>query len=305
VGNKKLKEMSDFRLKTFCCVAKYMSYTKAAQEMHITQPAVTKHVHELEAQYKERLIERQGNKIVLTHAGEVLLEHSNEILREYSRLDFVMNMMHGEHSGNLRIGASTTIAQYVLPPILAKFASKFPEIHMTLTSGNSNDIETAMVNHHIDLGLIEGDKRLPSMKYTHLMDDELVAISSAKSKWARIDEMTLDELRKVPLVLRENGSGTLSVLTTALEKHGIKFTDLNVLMQLGSSESIKLFLENSEAMSIISFRCVTRELVSGAMKITELPELEMKRELCFMQQQGEEEGPATLLMQFALHECRI
>src|SRR5574344_151753 len=108
--------MTDFRLKVFCCVAKHLSYTKAAQELRITQPAISKHIHELENQYKVRLFERMGNSISLTHEGEVLMKHCTDILDEYSKLDFVMNMLHGEHRGILKIGASTTIAQYVLPP---------------------------------------------------------------------------------------------------------------------------------------------------------------------------------------------
>ena len=294
--------MSDFRLNVFCSVAKTLSYTKAAQELHITQPAITKHVQELENQYKTRLIERMGNKIVLTHAGEVLLEHSIAILKEYAQLDFVMNMLHGDPKGTLRLGASTTIAQYVLPPVLALFKTKFPDVNISLISGNSDDIELELMDHHIDLGLIEGNKRLPNLKYTHLVDDELVAIASTQSKYAKYDEMTIDDLRRIPLVLRENGSGTLSVLTSALDRVGVKFTDLNIIMQLGSSESIKLFLENADAVSIISFRCVTRELVSGTFKIIELPQLEMTRELCFMQLQGESEGLAHIFMQFVLHE---
>lgn len=297
--------MSNFRLKVFCCVAKNLSYTKAAQELDITQPAITKHIHELETQYKVRLFERMGNKIILTHAGEVFLNHSIDILHEYSRLDFDMNILHGGHSGNLRIGASTTIAQYVLPTILAKFTSKFPDIKISLISGNSDDIEKELLNHHIDLGLIEGNKRLPNLKYTHFMDDELVAITSTKSRYAHLDEISKEELLTIPLVLRENGSGTLSVLNTALERIGLKISLLNVLMQLGSSESIKLFLENADVASVISFRCVTKELLSGTFKIIELPELEMKRDFCFMQLQGDEEGLPALFMQFAIHENNV
>lgn len=297
--------MSNFRLQVFCSVAKNLSYTKAAQELDITQPAITKHIHELETQYKVRLFERMGNKITLTHAGEVFLNHCIDILHGYSRLDFDMNILHGDYSGNLRIGASTTIAQYVLPTILAKFTSKFPDIKISLVSGNSDEIEKELLNHHIDLGLIEGDKRLSNLKYTHFMDDELVAITSTRSHYAHLDEISKEELPTVPLVLRENGSGTLSVLNTALEKIGLKTSLLNVLMQLGSSESIKLFLENADAVSIISFRCVTRELIGGILKVIELPELEMKREFCFMQLQGDEEGLPSLFMQFAIHENNV
>lgn len=297
--------MSNFRLKVFCCVAKNLSYTKAAQELDITQPAITKHIHELEAQYKVRLFERMGNKIILTHAGEVFLNHSIDILHQYSRLDFDMNILHGSYSGHLRIGASTTIAQYVLPKVLAKFTSKFPDIQLSLVSGNSDDIEKELLSHHIDLGLIEGNKRLPNLKYTHFMEDELVLITSTKSRYAHLDEISKEELSTIPLVLRENGSGTLSVLNTALEKIGLKISLLNVLMQLGSSESIKLFLENADVASVISFRCVTKELLSGTFKIIELPELEMKRDFCFMQLQGDEEDLSSLLMQFAIHESNV
>ena len=297
--------MSNFRLKVFCCVAKNLSYTKAAQELDITQPAITKHIHELEGQYKVRLFERMGNKIILTHAGEVFLNHSIDILHQYSRLDFDMNILHGSYSGHLRIGASTTIAQYVLPKVLAKFTSKFPDIQLSLVSGNSDDIEKELLSHHIDLGLIEGNKRLPNLKYTHFMEDELVLITSTKSRYAHLDEISKEELSTIPLVLRENGSGTLSVLNTALEKIGLKISLLNVLMQLGSSESIKLFLENADVASVISFRCVTKELLSGTFKIIELPELEMKRDFCFMQLQGDEEDLSSLLMQFAIHESNV
>lgn len=294
--------MTDFRLKVFCCVAKHLSYTKAAQELRITQPAISKHIHELENQYKVRLFERMGNSISLTHEGEVLMKHCTDILDEYSKLDFVMNMLHGEHRGILKIGASTTIAQYVLPPVLAKFMTKFPDIHTELLNGNSDDIERNLTAHNIDLGLIEGDKRLPNLKYSHFLDDELVAVTSTKSRYAKYDELSVEQLASAPLVLRESGSGTLSVFNSAIEKEKIKLSNLNVVMQLGSSESIKLFLENSDAISVLSFRCVTKEVLHGELKIIETPEIEMKRELVFIELHGEEEGLPALFKKFALHE---
>lgn len=295
--------MIDIRLKVFCSVARHLSYTKAAQELRISQPAVTKHIHELEGAYHVRLIERMGNRIVLTHAGEVLLEHCNLILDEYARLDFGMEMLHGRHSGSLRIGASTTIAQYVLPPLLARFTAKFPDVHLELINGNSDRVEEELMAHHIDLGLIEGNRRLPNLKYSRFLDDELVAVTSVKSPLARRDELSLEELRQTPLVLRENGSGTLDVFTAALAAQGVRLQELKVVMQLGSSESIKLFLENSDTLSILSFRCITREVMQGILKVIELPALDMKRQLLFVQLHGEEEDLSSLFMQFLLHEA--
>ncbi len=108
--------MSDFRLKVFQSVAKNLSFTKASQELFVSQPAITKHIQELETYYQARLFERQGSKISLTVAGELLLKHSEKILDDYKRLEYEMHLLHNEYIGELKLGASTTIAQYVLPP---------------------------------------------------------------------------------------------------------------------------------------------------------------------------------------------
>ena len=119
--------MSDFRLKVFQSVAKNLSFTKASQELFVSQPAITKHIQELETYYQARLFERQGCKISLTDAGELLLKHSEKILDDYKQLEYEMHLLHNEYIGELRLGASTTIAQYVLPPLLGKFVAKFPQ----------------------------------------------------------------------------------------------------------------------------------------------------------------------------------
>ena len=118
--------MSDFRLKVFQSVAKNLSFTKASQELFVSQPAITKHIQELEAAYQTRLFDRQGSRISLTDSGKLLLEHCERILEDYKRLEYEMHLLHNEYTGGLKLGASTTIAQYVLPPLLASFIGKFP-----------------------------------------------------------------------------------------------------------------------------------------------------------------------------------
>ena len=240
--------MSDFRLKVFQSVAKNLSFTKASQELFVSQPAITKHIQELEACYQARLFDRQGNKISLTEAGKLLLEHSERILDAYKRLEYEMHLLHGDYIGELKLGASTTIAQYVLPPLLGNFIRKFPQVDLSLLNGNSREIETALQEHRIDLGLVEGIFRLPNLKYTTFLDDELVAIVHAQSKLSLPDEITPEDLQHIPLVLRERGSGTLDVFERALLQHSIKLSSLNVLMYLGGTESIKLFLEKRWAI---------------------------------------------------------
>lgn len=290
--------MSDFRLKVFRSVAKNLSFTKASQELFVSQPAITKHIQELEAAYQTRLFDRQGSRISLTESGNLLLEHCERILEDYKRLEYEMHLLHNEYTGGLKLGASTTIAQYVLPPLLASFIGKFPQVSLSLLNGNSREIEAALQEHRIDLGFVEGVFRLPN---TTFLEDELVAVVRTGSKLAVGEEITPDELFHLPLVLRERGSGTLDVFERALQQHNIKLSSLQVLMYLGSTESIKLFLEHTDCLGIVSVRSITRELYSGQLRVVEIKGMPMLRDFSFAQPQGQESGLAQVFMQFAMH----
>ncbi len=294
----KIIRSMDFRLKVFYSVATNLSFTKASKELFISQPAISKHIHELEVQYKTPLFERTGSRIMLTRAGELLLSHTNTLLAAYRQLDFEMNLLTDNVCGELRLGASTTIAQYVLPPILSSFVRKFPDIRVSLLNGNSHDIEKALRDGKITLGLVEGYARQSSLHYTSFMKDELVVITHTGSKLAHYDELTLEQLCTLPLVLRENGSGTLAVLESALAEHQIKLSHLKVLMQLGSTESIKLFLENSDALAIVSVRAVARELMSGVFKVIDVTDFSAERMFSFVQLIGQSGGLEESFMRY-------
>jgi len=293
--------VSDFRLKVFQSVAKNLSFTKASQDLFISQPAITKHIQELESTYQTRLFDRQGSKICLTESGKLLLEHCERILEDYKRLEYEMHLLHNEYKGGLKLGASSTISQYVLPPLLASFIKKFPHISLSLTNGNTREIETALQEHNIDIGLVEGVFRLPNLKYTTFLEDELVAVIPTGSKLPVGDEITPEELLNLPLVLRERGSGTLDVFERALLQHNIKLASLQVLIYLGSTESIKLFLEHTDCLGIVSVRSITRELYSGQLRVVEIKGMPMLRDFSFAQPQGQDSGLAQVFMQFAMH----
>lgn len=212
-----------------------------------------------------------------------------------------MHLLHNEYTGELKLGASTTIAQYVLPAMLGSFIGKFPQVSLSLMNGNSREIEAALQEHRIDLGLVEGVFRLPNLKYTTFLADELVAVVRTNSKLALGDEITPEDLLNLPLVLRERGSGTLDVFERALHQHNIKLSSLKVLMYLGSTESIKLFLEHTDCLGIVSVRSISRELYSGQLRVVEIKGLPMLREFSFAQPQGQESGLAQVFMQFAIN----
>lgn len=291
--------MSDFRLKVFLSVARNLSFTKASQELFISQPAITKHIQELESTYQTRLFDRQGGKISLTESGQLLLEHCERILEEYRKLEYEMHLLHNQYTGELRLGASTTIAQYVLPPMLGTFISKFPQVELSLLNGNTREMEAALQEHRIDLALVEGVTRLPNLRYTPFLEDELVIVVRTGSRLPVDDEITPQQLARLPLVLRERGSGTLDVFERAMLQHNIKLSTLHVLMYLGSTESIKLFLEHTDCLGVVSIRSVSRELYAGRLRVVEVKGLEMKREFNFAQLQGQESGLSQVFMQFA------
>lgn len=260
--------MIDFRLKVFCSVAHNLSFTKASKELYVSQPAISKHIQELETEYSTRLFERMGTHITLTPDGE------------------------------LRLGASTTIAQYVLPPYLATFQQKFKQIKLSLINGNSSDIEKAVEEHRIDLGLIEGCSRQIHLHYTPFMRDELVCITSTRSRLAKHEEITIEELKRIPLVIREQGSGSLEVFEKALGTRQLKLSQLNIIMQLGTTEGIKRFLYNTDSVGIVSIQAVSSEIADGKLKVIEISDFDCEREFCFVQNTGQTGGVESDFMRY-------
>lgn len=296
--------MSDFRLKAFYSVARNLSFTKASQELFVSQPAVTKHVHELESFYGVRLFDRHGNSISLTKAGEILMEYCERIFSEYRRLEYDMHLLNNESAGELRLGASTTIAQYILPPILASFTSRYPKIRVSLIETNSRNIEKALLEHTIDLGMVEGVFHQSSLNYIPFLCDELVPVVSSSSNIAGRGEISIDDFKKLSLVLRERGSGTLDVIEMELARFGMKLSSLNVLMYFGSTEGIKSFLKFSDSMGIVSINAIERELRDGDFSIIDIDGMTFKRNFCFVVGQGQESSPVEIFIRFMQNEIR-
>jgi DNA-binding transcriptional LysR family regulator len=291
--------MLDFRLNVFYTVAKRLSFTKAAAELYVTQPAVTKHIQELEHQFGTALFDRRGNQISLTTAGNVFLRHAETIMATYRQLEFDMNALKGEPGGTLRVGASTTVAQYVIPPVLARFHEHSADVSISLLSGNTERIEQWLLNDEIDLGLVEGRTHHSDIRYTPFVKDELVLICRADHPLADRDEITLDELKAIPIVLRERGSGSLEVVEHALRGVGLRLTDLTIEMQLGSTESMKSYLSSSRCMAFVSVFAVQHELQAGSLKILDVQGLAIQRDFYSIQMQGVSEGLADTFMRFA------
>ncbi|MCW3112571.1 MAG: transcriptional regulator [Segetibacter sp.] len=291
--------MFDFRLKVFHTVAKRLSFTKAAADLFITQPAVTRHIQELEQHFKVQLFERQGNQIKLTQQGQVMLQYADQLLSIYRKMEFDLNSFSDHHKGVLQLGASTTISQYVIPFALAEFHKKYKDVNVKLLNGNTEQIEHALINNDIDLGIIEGKSKNKGIKYTEYLKDEIVLVSNINHPFAKKPFITVEELKNIPLLLREAGSGTLDVIAHALKPAGLNFSQLNIEMELGSTEAIKTYLRNSNCMAFLSVHSVFTELTNKVFRIVDIEGLAIERFFYFIERQGASEQLANLFMTFA------
>jgi len=287
----------DFRLKVFYTVALRLNFTKAATELYITQPAVSKHIQELEETYKTKLFERNGSKIALTPAGKLLLKHTKSIFEIYREIDFDMSSFINERQGLLRLGASTTISQYIISPVLARFHQKQKDIKVNLLNGNTEQIENALINKEIEIGIVEGQSKNQSIKYIPFLKDELVLVCNTKNALVKQNEISLEDLKAMKFITRERGSGTLEVIEYALKQVGVKLTDLQIEMQLGSTESIKSYLLNSDCFAFMSIHAVSKELTNKELIVLDVEKLSIERHFYIITLLGKSDTLSELFIQ--------
>lgn len=290
----------NFRLQVFYSVAMNGSLTKASKELHITQPAITNNIKELENSLGINLFDRHHGGISLTEAGKILLVYTDQALEEYKRMEFEIGLLKNSFSGELRIGASTTVEQYVLPTFLSKFNLKYPDIEILVFNNNTMNVEKDVLSRKIDVGIIEGNSGLVEFKYVPFMKDEIVAIAHVSQSVAKKTQISLSDLIRTPLVLREIGSGTLDVILDALQKHEVKLKDMNVKMHLGSTESIKTFLRNSNCVGLVSIHAVDKDIARGEYQIIDIEGLDITRTFNFIYPQGQLGGLTEMFIDFCM-----
>ncbi|WP_185212254.1 LysR substrate-binding domain-containing protein [Sphingobacterium mizutaii] len=293
-------KLVDYKLKVFYEVATKLSFTKAANHLHITQPAVTKRIQELEQQLDVRLFKRVGNQIGLTEDGELVFLYVQRILHLYDKLS--VELSAGRENGIMRIGASTTVAQTVMPRLLAIFKKSYPDIEIRFSQGNSDHIRQMVLAEGIDLGIIEGGDYHPSLSYSFFMKDEIVLVVSTNSKLAKLGSVSTKDLTAIPLVLRLAGSGTLDVVMKALNNGGIDIGALNLDIQLESTIAIKEYLNYTDSAAFLSIQSVRNELRDGRLKIIEVDGLSILRDFKFIQLHGNSTKMVELTKRFFQHQ---
>jgi len=257
--------MADRRLQVFHAVAKHLSFTKAAEALFMTQPAVTFQIKQLEEHFNTRLFERGHGRIALTPAGDIVLDYAERILGLSAELDTRLKEMTGQVAGLLLVGASTTIAEFLLPQVLGDFKSGHPNVVPRLFVANSGAVENRVAEHTLDIGFIEAPSHLPTVATDVCCEDELVVVCGPSHPLARQDSITPKQLVEYPYISRESGSGTREVTDAYFQKAGVRPESLNVVMELGSPEALKGLVATGVGFTIMSRATVNKEIRLGVL----------------------------------------
>jgi DNA-binding transcriptional LysR family regulator len=255
--------MADRRLQVFHAVAKHLSFTKAAEALFMTQPAVTFQIRQLEEQYNTRLFDRAHGRITLTAAGSIALEYAERILSLSSELDTRLKEASGQLAGPLLIGASMTIADFMLPRVLGEYKVQHPAVVPRLLVANSEAVQDRVAERVLDVGFIEGDSRLPSLATDTCCEDELQVVCAPSHPLAKARKVAPAQLLEHAYAGREAGSGTREVIDRYLLQAGLGADSLQVAMEAGSPEALKGLVTTGFAYAIMSRATVAKEVRLG------------------------------------------
>lgn len=273
----------------FLEVAKQKSFTRASETLFISQPAISKSIQALENDYKAKLFERNGYKIKLTPVGELLYEKLLEVKNIQDQTTFEISLLRDtlQAKGILKLGASTTVALYILPKILSAFNKKYPLVEINLLNRNSEIVLESLIAHDINIGIIEGPPKNKKAEYFPFITDNVVAVCNSKSYLAKKKSYSIKDLPAIPIVLREKGSGTLAALLDNLKTNNIRQIDLNVKVRLGGTEALKNFLLEADCLGFLPKISVMKELKNNELTEIHIEGITIQRKFYFIQRKGE------------------
>lgn len=292
--------MLDHKYKVFYHLAKNPNTTKVAEELLLTQPAISKSIKELEKELGISLFLREKGRMQLTEAGKYLYDKTDFLIQREREINYEIGKMRMSIKGTLYLGASTTLSQYILPEVLARFTTRHPQISISMSSGNTDQIEHEILAGNLQLAFIEGNPSLPDIHYIPYIRDEIVLVTA---KDTPVEEnISPEKFIQLPFVFREKGSGTYHIIRKHLKEAGIDINHLTNRLVLGSTEGIKHYLLHSDCFALLSIYSVRDELSAGKLKLIEMNDLCIHRMFYIIHRQGEPDPYARQFMEFALNQ---
>ena len=284
-------------LEIFSKVVELEGFSKAAAAVYLSQASVSERIASLENKIGTRLLDRLGRKVIPTAAGELLYKHATLILEMKDTARLEMERFLGLEQGGVSMGGSTIPGEYILPDLIGRFNQKHPNIAVKLTVADSSEIERRVLAGKLELGVIGSKSLHASLICQQLWKDELVLAVPARHPWARRKTVSLPELRTVPFLLREEGSGTLKILEAFLRDAGLKgVNELKVSTRFGSSTAVKEGIKSGLGVSILSARAIDTELKAGVLKALKIKGLSMSRNFFLIRNKLRIASPACKAM---------
>jgi DNA-binding transcriptional LysR family regulator len=296
--------MENFRLKVFRVVATHLNFSRAAEELLLTQPAVTQQIKALEDEYGVPLFDRSGGRITLTSGGQALLPYAEKLKAVADEAFAAVANASGKQAGQLAVGASQTIGVYLLPKFVAGFLRENPRVNITAVGGNTDAMLEALIAHRIQLALIEGPALRKDIHIEPFMEDHMVLVVPASHEWAD-QEVTIAMLKEAPLLMREFGSGSRRVVENALAQAGVKKKELNTRMELDSTEGLLSAVEAGLGVTFASRWAVRNQLSLATLKVARVQGLKLSRMFSLAYPAGPEpNGAAGAFRAFLLARSR-
>jgi DNA-binding transcriptional LysR family regulator len=265
------------QLEIFVKVAEFGSFSKAAAALYLTQPTVSEHIRTLEDELGVRLLDRLGRGAAVTRAGQLLVSYATRMLALSREARQAIEGFQGRMSGELLVGASTIPGEYVLPPVIGRFKDKYPDISVTLLIGGSRTAIDWVAEGRAELGVVGARLAHRGVEYKELMPDELVVIVSSAHAWHARRQVSLEELRLEPLLVRERGSGTRAAFETALTAAGTSLGAFRLVGEMGSTQAIKQAVKAGVGVSLVSKRAVEEECRTGLLSCLRVKDLKVTR----------------------------
>ena len=290
--------IENFKLKVFRVVADTLNFRRAADELHLTQPAVTAQVKSLEECLGIALFDRIGRDIQLTPAGNTLLPYVRQIEAITNEAIAALAPFGGQESVELSIGASHTIAVYLLPKLLSHLLAEWPKLRIHIMGGSTNEILHALTTHQISMGLIEAPAFRPDLKIEVFGEDELTLIVQPRHRWAEKSVLRAAELVQEPILLRELGSGMRRFVEDYLERNGVLRQQLRTCIDMNSTEGILAAVEAGLGVGFVPCAAVDKALMAGSVKAIPLANGPIRRQLSIALLNGPEpKGPVGQLVE--------
>ncbi|MBD8015598.1 LysR family transcriptional regulator [Planococcus wigleyi] len=267
----------DQRLEVFLKVIEKKNFSKAAEELHMTQPAVSQYIRSLEETTGVKLLERTNKYVRLNKAGEIVYHHAIEIKELYAKMNHLLDDLTNKASGSIAIGASYTFGEYLLPQIIAEAKEQFPDIKPTVTIGNTTTIAGLVLSHQLDVGIVEGHfKGVQELKTEPFAEDRMFVVAAADHPLLqRTKPIKVKELIEETWILRELGSGTREASEAVFKKFSILPPSL---MHFSSTQPIKAMVEAGMGISLVSEWAIQKELRYGDLKVLNVEGLPYTRD---------------------------